>query len=344
MKSKASVRKILAGSEMIVFYIILTLSIIIGLVNPAFFGIRTLIDISRSMIVVLIFALCEMIVIVSGGIDVSFPAIASFSMYFTTKFMIANGLDSVPLAFAMAAGIGLLLGLINAVLIGTFKIPTLIATLGTSSLINGALLAFVGVNEIMNLPKNVDALSKGYLFSVQNSSGLLSSMSSLIILPVVLCILVWFLLNYTMLGRSIKAVGGDINAAYRAGFNVVKTQYFIYMFVGAIVGIGGMAHTVLMRNSNPVNLMGSEMMVIAAVVIGGARITGGYGNVVGTILGVLLITLVTNNLILLGVPNYWQKFVVGMIIIIGVSISSLRAKRIALNPKIRRCSSNAKGK
>jgi hypothetical protein len=82
------------------------------------------------------------------------------------------------------------------------------------------------------------------------------------------------------------------------------------------------------------NLMGSEMMIIAAVVIGGTRITGGHGTVIGTILGLLLITLVSSNLIMLGIPNYWQTFAVGLIIVIGTSITSLRAKKIALSPKI----------
>lgn len=334
MKNNSIIKRLIASNQMMVVLIIVALCLLIGIVNPVFFGINTVIDTVRSMLVMLIFALCEMMIIISGGIDVSFPAVASFSMYFTTKFMIDMGIDNVFVGFVIAIVVGMLLGLINAVLIGTFKIPTLIATLGTSSLISGALLAFVGVNEITNLPPKLDSLSQVFLFTVKKADGLQSSMSIMIIIPIVLCIIIWILLKYTMLGRTIYAIGGDINAAQRVGFNVVKTQYFLYMFVGAIVGIAGMTYTILMRNSNPVNLMGSEMMVIAAVVIGGARITGGHGNVVGTILGVLLINLVTNNLIMLGVPNYWQAFVVGMLIIIGVSITSLRTKRIAQSPKI----------
>ena len=334
MKNNSFAKKILSSNEIIVVFIIIALSILIGCINSAFFSAGTIIDTARSMLVMLMFALCEMIVIMSGGIDVSFPAFASFAMYFTTKFMLDHGLDGPVLAFAIAGGIGILLGFINAVLIGTFKIPTLIATLGTSSLINGGLLAFVGVNEITNIPTNLDSMAKVFLFSVKNNEGVSSAMSVLIIIPIILCLVIYFLLRYTMLGRAIKAIGGDVEAAQRVGFNVVKTQYFIYMFVGAIVGIAGMTYTILMRNSNPVNLMGSEMMVIAAVVIGGARITGGHGTVIGTILGVLLINIVTNNLIMLGVPTYWQAFVVGMLIIVGTCITSLRTKKIESSPKV----------
>lgn len=324
---------IFTSNQAIVIYIIIGLCLMIGIANNAFFSANTAVDTARAMLTMLMFAMCEMIVIISGGIDVSFPAFASFAMYLTTKMMIDNGWDGVLPAFLIAAGIGAGLGLINAFLVGTFKIPTLIATLGTSSLINGALLAFVGTNEISNLPSQLDAASKFFLFQV-GSADKVSSMSVFIILPIVLCVVVWFLLKYTMLGRSIYAIGGDQNSARRAGFNVVKTQYFIYIFVGVIVGITGMTYTLLARNSNPMNLMGSEMMVIAAVVLGGARITGGHGSVLGTILGVALISIVQNNLIMLGVPTYWQTFVIGVLIIVGCSITSIKAKRIALSPKI----------
>ncbi|MEA4853180.1 MAG: ABC transporter permease [Christensenella sp.] len=332
-KAKFGKSNVFTSNEMIVVYILVGLCLLIGCVNNAFFSANTIVDTARAMLTMLMFALCEMIVIISGGIDVSFPAFASFAMYVTTKLMLDTGLDNIFLAFVIAGGIGAGLGLINAFLVGTFKIPTLIATLGTSSLINGALLSFVGTNEISNLPTTLEAASKTFLFQV-GSGDKVSSMSVFVIVPIVLCVLVWFLLRYTMLGRAIYAIGGDQNSARRAGFSVIKTQYFIYIFVGLIVGITGMTYTILSRNSNPINLMGSEMMVIAAVVLGGARITGGHGNVIGTVLGVALISIVQNNLIMLGVPTYWQTFVIGVLIIVGCSITSIKAKRIALSPKI----------
>lgn len=327
-------KELWSSNQMIVIYIIAALCIVIAIVNPkAFLTANTPIDTARSMLTMLMFAMCEMIVIISGGIDVSFPAIATFAMYSTTKLMIMMGWDGIFLAFAISGGIGLVLGLINAFLVGTFKIPTLIATLGTSSLIHGMLLSFVGVNDITNLPPQMDKAAKIFLFQVDTGSGM-ASMSIFIILPIVLCLIVWFLLRYTMLGRSIYALGGDISSAQRAGFNTVRTQYFIYLFVGAVVGITGMTVTLLARNANTGNLMGLEMLVIAAVVIGGARITGGHGSVSGTVLGVALINIVSNNLILLQVPTYWQTLVIGLLIIAGCTITSIKAKRIALSSKI----------
>jgi len=144
----------------------------------------------------------------------------------------------------------------------------------------------------------------------------------------------WFLLKYTMFGRGIYATGGDIRAARIAGFNVTAIQFFVYIVSGILSGIAGITYMILMRAADPSVLMGSEMMVIAAVVMGGTRITGGHGTVLGTILGVTLISLIKNNLIMLGVPTHFQTFVIGLIMIVGTSITSLKAKHIANSAKI----------
>jgi simple sugar transport system permease protein len=324
----------LTTNEMFVMYIIIAFSIIASLVNSAFLSLDTVFGTSRSMLITMIFALCEMVIIVSGGIDVSFPAIACFSLFFTVSIMNKTHIDSLIFAIALAGLFGLAWGTLNAVLIGKFKIPALIATLGTSSIANGATLVYSQGIEISNIPSSIDALSQKYLFSVTNSMGGKSAMTVLIILPIVLCFLFHWILRYTMLGRKIYAIGGDINAARITGINVMKTQFIVYMAAGFLTGIAGITNVALMRNANPSNLMGAEMMVIAAVVIGGTRITGGHGSVIGTVLGVLLITLVFNNLIMLGIPNYWQSFAVGLMIVLGTTITSLRAKKIALSSKI----------
>ena len=101
-----------------------------------------------------------------------------------------------------------------------------------------------------------------------------------------------------------------------------------------MAGIAGMIYCVLNKAANPLNLMGSEMMIIAAVVVGGTRMSGGHGTVLGTILGVVLIGLIQNNLIMLGVPTYWQTFVVGAVIIVGTAITSLKELAVQKNQKV----------
>lgn len=321
-------------NENVLFMIIVVLSVSIGCINPAFWSMTTVFNTVRAMLIMLMFALCEMLVIISGGIDVSFPAIATLAMYATTLFMNAYQLDHVVVAFAMGAGIGMLCGLLNAVLVVTFEIPPLIATLGTSSLINGAMLTVLGSRELTILPSSMESLYKAALFRVEMADGTTSVLTPLVLAPVLLCIVLHLFLKYTIYGRGVYAIGGDKVAAMRVGFSVKKIQYMVYMASGLFVGITGIIYTIIMRLANATNLMGMEMTVIAAVVIGGIGLNGGKGTVSGVVLGVMLINIVSNNLIMIGIPNYFQKFVTGVIIVLGTLLTSIRDKKIKNGPKI----------
>lgn len=331
---KERVKRKLAANEMIVVYIIAVLCIVISIVNPAFASVSTIVTLLRSMLVTLIFAAFEMVIIISGGIDVSFPAVASFAMYVTAKIMNAAGWDSIGLAFLIAIVTGMIFGLLNSVLIVKMKIPPLIATLGVSSVVSGATLAFLGSKEINKLPESFGKLSKIFIYEYVSETGITYQLTVLILIPVIIYLFLWILLKYTMLGRGIYAIGGDKNAARIAGFRVDGIQTFVYTMSGALAGVGGVTYMILMRQAHPQVLMGSEMMVIAAVVVGGTRITGGHGTIFGTILGVTLIALIENNLIMLGIPTYAQTFVVGLLIVVGTAITSLRTKRIQNSVKI----------
>ena len=322
------------SSEAIVLYFILALSLVIGMVNHAFFSPSTAVSLSRTIMITLTFAICETIVIISGGIDVSFPAVATISFYAVAKIAVATGLDNPVLLFGIGAIIGALFGVINAVLIATFHVPPLIATLGVSSVANGATLAFLGTNIIAIMPESLDKIAMSKLLTYTSDNGMTYDISGIIILPVAVCVLAWLILRYTSFGRSIYSIGGDARAASVVGINVTAVRYAVYIMTGAVIGIAGVAYMAFSQQADPNVLMGSEMLVIAAVVVGGTRITGGYGGVFGTILGVVLIALIQNNLIMVGVPTERQTFVVGLVILIGSSLTSIRAKAIADGPKI----------
>lgn len=322
-------KKLLSKNEFAVALVIAVLSLVIGLVNPAFFTVGNLFDLVRSSIVMGIFALGVLIVIISGGIDVSFTAVACFSMFVTAKILAPyNYQGTILLPFAMSAAIGLVLGLVNAVFISYFKLPTLIVTLGTQSMYRGFMLAFIGAMEITNLPPAMIAFSRFFLVEVTQNGAQFGLHFGVVILAV-LAVVTWFILRKTMLGRGIYALGGDPVAAERAGFNVRALQFFIYGFVGFLAGVGGIIHSSLVRMARPFDLVGTELTVIAAVVLGGARITGGHGTVIGTLLGVVLVVIMNNSLILLGISSFWQQVVLGILILIGTGIPALQAKRRA---------------
>jgi len=137
------------------------------------------------------------------------------------------------------------------------------------------------------------------------------------------------LLNHTMLGRSIYALGGSVESARRIGINVLRIQFFVYVYVGMLAGLAGIIHGSMSRMADPFSLVGQELSVIAAVVLGGARLVGGYGTLTGTLLGVALIVLVQNSLIVVGIPSTWQSVAIGLLILIGTGVPAWQAKKAA---------------
>jgi len=139
-------------------------------------------------------------------------------------------------------------------------------------------------------------------------------------------ILTWLILKYTALGRNIYAVGGNQEAARRVGISVLKTQLFVYCYMGFLAGIASTVQANMMLTVAPNALMGRELEVLAAVVLGGASLAGGTGSILGTILGFGLIVIVQNGLTLLGISSYWHKVFVGAIIVISVGITAYQRK------------------
>ena len=317
------------NNEGVLALTILVLVAVMSAVNGDFFTVSTLFSILRNSLVEMVFALGVLIVIISGGIDVSFPVIGIFAGY-TTIVLARNGNfdPGIVVAFLIAVVVGSLLGLVNGGLIAAFRLPTLIVTLGTQGIFRGVLLAYVGSKYLADLPQSIAGLSTADLFTHQNGST--TSRLHVFIVPVVLlCLAVHWLLQRTMFGRGVFALGGDSESARRAGFPVVRIQVTIYVLVGLLAGIAGMMHVTLSRNANPYELAGTELDIIAAVVLGGASILGGRGSVLGAVLGVLLIAVIRNSLILMGVPGTWQRAAVGVLLVLGVSIQALGARRRA---------------
>lgn len=316
------------NNEGVLALILILLVAVMTAVNPDFFNAGTLFTVLRSSIVPVILALGVLIVIISGGIDVSFPAIAIFAAY-SAVVIVQSGPDLGLIGIVLIALlIGALLGLVNGTLIGRFKLPTLIVTLGTQGIFAGLLLAYVGSTYIAHLPASIGQFSTMNLFSISDGEAV-HSLHMLVVPAALACVLVHLMLNKTMFGRGIYAIGDDAEAARRTGFSVVKIQIVLFVLVGALAAFGGLLHTSLVRSANPQDLLGTELDIIAAVVLGGASIFGGRGSVLGTILGVLLIQLINNSLILMGIPATWQRAVVGLLLVIGVSAQAISARRAA---------------
>jgi simple sugar transport system permease protein len=298
--------------------LLLATCIVVGTINPAFWQVANLFDVLRASVVEGLFALGVLVVLASGGLDVSFTAIAALVMYVVT-LIASNYIPDLGIAMILFAGMigGAALGALNGVLINLLKAPALIVTIATQYAFRGFLLTFIGTALFMNIPASMTAFGQISLFSGVSSDGLRVQLPAYFLIFVAASIFTWAMLNYTLMGRAIYAAGGKPDIAERLGFRVGRVRIFVFAWAGMLAGLAGILHVTSNRLANPFDLAGAELAVIAAVVLGGARITGGTGTVGGTIAGVLLITLIDNVLILVGVPSVWRTMVLGGFILLA---------------------------
>lgn len=304
--------------------VVLTIAVV-AVANPAFLSMSNLFDILRASVVPGIFAMGVLVVLAAGGIDVSFTAIAALVMYSLTM-LATNAFPGMPLWLmlpAAAAG-GAALGLLNGLLVHLLRAPSLIVTIGTQYIIRSFLLTFVGTALFMNIPAALDGFGRASLITHRGATGMTSSLPATVLVLLAVALATWFILQRTLMGRAVFAAGGNPDIAARLGFNLFHIRLFVFAWAGMLAGIAGIVHVASNRLANPFDLAGMELEIIAAVVLGGARITGGSGTVIGTLLGVLLITLVSNVLVFVGIPSTLQRTIIGAFILLAGTAFALR--------------------
>jgi len=310
--------------------VILVLCTGLGLANAQFLTMQNLFDLLTSYAFVGILALGLLVVLIAGGIDISFTATASVAQYVALAVTIAYGGNWFTV-FALAVGVGIAFGAINALFIQKLRIPSIIVSVATLNIFFGLLVFATGGKYIYSLP---DWFSTG-IFWFEFDWGKDSSYGvNLQILILGLGFLVtWLLLNRTNIGRQVYAMGGNPDAAQRLGFHTFGLNMLVYCYMGAMAGVASLVQAQLAQSVAPTVLVGKELDVVAAVVLGGASLTGGVGTVFGTFLGLTLLAVLQNGLILLGVSSYWSPLFVGLVILISVSVTAWsqrerRARRV----------------
>lgn len=258
-----------------------------------------------------VMAIGVLIVIISGGIDISFMAVATVAQYLTALFMINAG-GNMFISFAIAILIGFGLGSVNAILVNKLRAPTIIITIATMNAFYGILMWLSNGTWLYNLPSWFS--QKTPITSLLLPIGTFTAVIAV----------TWWILRYTRIGRRIFAVGGNLEAASRVGVDILKTQWFIYAFMGITAGLGSVVHMYSVQNIAPNALLGREMEVLSMVVLGGAVLTGGKGSVLGTVLGVVFMAMLGNGLVLLGVSSYWHSLLMGIVILVSFCITGMR--------------------
>ncbi len=329
--NKAALKRMTRRTEFYIFLVLIVMCVAIQVISGGqLFKGTQIVTILRAMVVDGMFAMCCLLVMVSGGFDLSFPAIAALAYSLSTTICLNNGwCESDPIVgFLLAIVIGWILGMLNGWIIANFKLNTMIVTLGTQTFFTGLSMGLLQLKEITStLPGGFRAMGESYLFEVYNEAGIRSTMSTMFLFFIALCIITSFILSHTMFGRALYAIGGNEVSAERAGYNVKKIKFLLYSAVGAASGFIGMIRVCMARQSIPKAMVGTEMTIIPAVILGGASIFGGEGSVFGTVCAVAIITVVSNSMLLIGIDTYWQNFFNGLVILIGVTISAVQALR-----------------
>jgi len=320
------IASILKRHELYLIVIIALLSVLITSINHHFATLENLLDMLKLSSFTGVLAVGVLVVLLSGGIDLSFTAIATVAMYLMGSYILTFG-GNLLVAILIVAVTGIVLGAINGVIVHKLEIPAIIVTLGTLSIFYGALMVIAQGRDIYNLPQWFRDFAKLNLVSWRNVGGSTYGISIFLVIWAVVLAVTWALLRYASVGRGVFAIGGSPLAASRAGYRIGRIQLFVYCYIGMLSGIASMIHVGLVDQIAPHSIVGKELVVIAAVVLGGASLSGGKGSVLGTFLGVFLFAVIGNGLTLTRVTSYWQDAVTGIVLLLSILIAAFRERR-----------------
>ncbi len=318
-----------SSTEFYLLVVVAALSAALGLARPEFATLENLFDILRNYAFLGIVTLGELVVLISGGIDVSFSAVATVAQYLTAMVMVSRQIESVAFAILMMAVIGTSLGAVNGVLVRYTRVHPVIITIATLNVFYALLIVFTGGSWIVDLPAEFQRFAQVKLVTFEHPSGYLYGLSVLTGIWMAAAGLTWFLLGHTPIGRKIFAIGGNPEAARRAGFDVQRVTLFVYSYMGMLAGLGGFVQAQLAQIIQPNAIVGRELDVLAAAILGGASIFGGRGSVPGAVLGVLLIAVMRNGLILMRVSSYWHDVVVGATLVLAAGVTAYQQRLAA---------------
>jgi simple sugar transport system permease protein len=304
--------------------VIVVIGALLAAIAPGFLTVGNFVDLLETYSVQGILALGLFVVLVSGGIDISFMATASVAQYLAA-FLAARwhwpGILCIPIGLAT----GIALGCINATLIYFVRVTSIIATIATMSVYFALLMYTTEGKLISDVP---DWWSNRIVFAQwHNADGDLVRITLPIVALAVAAVLTWLMMTRSNAGRQIYAMGGNPESARRIGIRIGRLHYLVYGFLGFMAAFGGLLQAHRVGEAVPNALYGQELAVLSAAVLGGASLNGGLGSVPGVLCGIVLLAILQNGLNLMGVSPYFFQIVIGLVILVATSVMVLSSRR-----------------
>ena len=291
------------------------LMIAVAIVNMNFFNVSNILDILRTASFSFIVAVPITFLMSAGGMDLSIGAVTSFGGIICA-FCLKAGLP-IPVAVLVAIAAGCVAGFLNGVIIVRFALPAFIATLGMQYVVNGIIAVTTEALAISGFSGGFKALSQ-------------TRIGGVVPMPVIYALVIGvaghIVLSRTKFGRSVLAIGGNRETAYLSGINVNAKQILVYTAVGGFSALSGILIASRFATAQPAAGTGTELTIMASVIIGGTSMFGGQGTIIGSALGCILFATITNALIIMGVSTFWQNLIFGIILLIAIFIDKYRRK------------------
>lgn len=329
-------QRITAGQKAIEFskknailLVLIALCIGFSIGNQNFLKVTNLVNLTTQMAINAVLTIGLTFVIILGGIDISVGSVAAMAGVASALVCRSMGDVSLPVMVLVQVGVGMavgaLFGCFNGLMITKFAVVPMIATLASQTIARGFAYIFSGGTSVSGLTSVYSWLGASRLFKTASKpTGWLPIIT---IFVVVLVLIMHTLLSKTVFGRHVFATGSNKNVAHLSGINTGKITFLCYMICGMMAGIAGVLNSSKLQNGQPGACEGYEMFAIASTVMGGTSLIGGSGSIARAMIGCAVVAVINNGMNLMHIDSYWQKIVLGVIILLAVVMDMAQKKQ-----------------
>jgi rhamnose transport system permease protein len=300
---------------------------LVALSAPQILSQDNLTDVSVLASIIAVAAVGEAMVVITRNVDLSVEAVMGL-VAFAVAGVLANNVLPVPLGIVFGVGLGLVLGMINGVIVAAFRVPSIVATLGTLSIYRGIDFLIAGGKQVTGtqLPAGYTAMARATVVGIP----------VFVLVAVAIAVACAAALRMTTFGRSVYATGSNPEGAAILGIRTGLITFVVFSVAGLLGGVAGVMWGIQFGTINATSATGVTLQVIAAVVVGGVNIFGGSGTVIGAALGALFLAIIGNALILLRLSQFWLQALYGLVILIAVALDAVLVRRFQRSVSARR--------